>query len=155
MFRGTARVGPQRRWLVQNRFVTTAGLALVVVGAVSGCGSGETVPKKAAHVSIDGNAHTARPPACSQVEAYRTIDIRDRDGQVQAVVLISGDRVLPQFVKIRNVDGFTGSYYEGGVGAAHVDLAKNTYTITGSASGINSNNPNKVVTTDFKISAEC
>ncbi|GLB89092.1 hypothetical protein SRL2020448_06350 [Mycobacterium kiyosense] len=71
------------------------------------------------------------------------------------MVLMSGDRVMPQFVKIRNVDGFTGSYYEGGVGDAHVDLAKNTYTISGSASGINSANPDKVVTTDFKISAEC
>lgn len=140
---------------MQNRFVTTAGIALVLAGAVSGCGSYETVPKKGAHVSIDGNAHTARPPSCSQIEAYRTIDIHDRDGQVQAVVLISGDRVLPQFVKIRNVDGFTGSYYEGGVGQARVDRSMSTYTITGSASGINSKNPNKVVTTDFKISAEC
>lgn len=113
------------------------------------------MPRKAAHLTIDGSAHTTRPPACSQIQAYRTIDIRDRDGQVQAVMLISGDRVIPQFVKIRNVDGFTGSYYEGGVGDAHVDVNKNAYTITGSASGINSNNPNKVVTTDFKISAEC
>jgi hypothetical protein len=42
-------------------------------------------------------------------------------------------------VKIRNIAGFTGSAWQGGVGDAHVDLAKNTYTITGSASGINSN----------------
>ena len=32
---------------------------------------------------------------------------------------------------------------------------KSTYTITGSAYGINSSNPNKVITTDFKITAEC
>lgn len=140
---------------MQNRFVTVAGMAVVVAGTVVGCGAAETVPKKAAHVSIDGNAHTTRPPACSGVESYRTIDIRDHDGSVQAVVLVSGDRVLPQFVKIRNVGGFTGSYYEGGVGNAHVDYNKGAYTITGSASGINSSNPNKVVTTDFKINAEC
>ncbi|MDT5138102.1 MAG: hypothetical protein QOD58_2364 [Mycobacterium sp.] len=140
---------------MQNRLVAAAGITLALVGTVSGCGDAQTVPRKAAHLTIDGNAVTARPPACSQVESYRTIDIRDRDGQVQAVMLISGDRVLPQFVKIRNIDGFTGSYYEGGVGDAKVDVAKNTYTITGSASGINNDNPNKVVTTDFKISAEC
>lgn len=127
----------------------------MVAGAVSGCGAAETVPRKAAHLTIDGTAVTAHPPACSQIEAYRTIDIQDRDGQVQAVVLISGDRAIPQFVKIRNIEGFTGSYYEGGVGEAHVDVAKRTYTISGSASGINSSNPNKVVTADFKISAEC
>ncbi|GLB81550.1 MULTISPECIES: lipoprotein LpqH [Mycobacterium] len=140
---------------MQNRLVTMAALAVAVAGAVSGCADSQTVPRKAAHVTIDGSTHAARPPACSQIQGYRTIDIRDRDGQIQAVVLMSGDRVMPQFVKIRNVDGFTGSYYEGGVGDAHVDLAKNTYTISGSASGINSANPDKVVTTDFKISAEC
>jgi hypothetical protein len=138
---------------VQNRILVTAGIALALT--VSGCGGTQIMPRKAAHLTIDGSAHTTRPPACSQIQSYRTIDIRDRDGQVQAVMLISGDRVIPQFVKIRNVDGFTGSYYEGGVGDAHVDVNKNAYTITGSASGINSNNPNKVVTTDFKISAEC
>ena len=64
-------------------------------------------------------------------------------------------RVIPQWVKIRNVGGFTGSFWQGGVGDAHVDLAQNAYTITGSAYGINNSNPNKVVTTDFKITAEC
>lgn len=140
---------------MQNRLVAVTAIAVAVAGAVSGCGGGETVSRHAAKVTIDGNALTTRPPSCSQIESYRTIDIRDRDGQVQAVVLMSGDRVLPQFVKIRNMGGFTGSYYEGGVGDARVDLSKNGYTITGSAQGIASSNPNKVVTTDFKISAEC
>lgn len=140
---------------MQNRTVAVAGILVACTSAVSGCGGAQIMPRKAAHVTIDGAAHTTRPPACSQIEAYRTIDIGDRGGQVQAVVLLSGDRVLPQFVKIRNIDGFTGSYYEGGVGNAHVDVNKNAYTITGSASGINGNNPNKVITTDFKISAEC
>lgn len=114
-----------------------------------------TVPRQAAHVTIDGSTHTARPAACSQEQSYRTIDIGDRDGHVQAVVLISGERVIPQWVKIRNVDGFNGSYWQGGVGEAQVGLSHGTYTITGSAYGIGSDNPNKVVTTDFKIVAEC
>ena len=140
---------------MQHRMVATAAIALALGGAVSGCGDTQILPRKAAQLTINGIAHTTRAPACSQIQAYRTIDIPDRGGQVQAVVLLSGDRVLPQFVKIRNIDGFTGSYYKGGVGNARVDANKNAYTITGSASGINSNNPNKVVTTDFKISAEC
>ena len=53
------------------------------------------------------------------------------------------------------IDGATHSFWEGGVGSAHVDLSNSAYTITGSAYGINSSNPNKVVTTDFKITAEC
>ncbi|GFG65129.1 hypothetical protein MKUB_26190 [Mycobacterium kubicae] len=138
-----------------KRLVVVTGVALAVVAGVCSCGQVQTVPRKAARFTLDGNTHTTRPPACSQVQSYRTIDIRDRDGQVQAVVMLSGDRAIPQWVKIRNVNGFTGSYYEGGVGDAHVDLTKNSYTITGSAYGINSSNPNKVVTEDFKLTAEC
>jgi hypothetical protein len=140
---------------VQKRLVAKAGIALVVVATIAGCAEAETIPRKAARLTIDGNTHSTRPPACSQDQSYRTIDIREHDGRVEAVVLLSGDRVIPKWVKLRNIDGFTGSAWQGGVGDAHVDLAKNAYTITGSAYGINSNNPNKVVTEDFKITAEC
>jgi hypothetical protein len=140
---------------VHNRLVARIGAALVLVAIIAGCAQAETVPRRAARLTVDGNTHNTRPPACSQDQSYRTIDIREHDGRVEAVVLLSGDRVIPQWVKIRNVDGFTGSFWEGGVGDAHVDLAKNTYTISGSAYGINNSNPNKVVMTDFKITAEC
>ena len=140
---------------MRNGLVARAAVALVLAATIAGCGAAETIPRHAARLTIDGNTHTTRPPACSQIQEYRTIDIVDHDGRVEAVVLLSGERVIPQWVKIRNVGGFTGSFWEGGVGDAHVDLAQNTYTITGSAYGINNSNPNKVVTTDFKITAEC
>jgi hypothetical protein len=137
---------------VQNRMIA---IACVVVAGVAGCAQAQTTPLMAARLTIGGATHTTRPPACSQLQSYRTIDIRDRDGQVEALVLLSAYRAIPQWVKIRNIDGFTGSFWEGGVGSAHVDLTDSAYTITGSAYGINSSNPNKVTTTDFKISAEC
>jgi hypothetical protein len=137
---------------VQNRMIA---IACVVVAGVAGCAQTQTTPLRAARLTIGGATHTTRPPACSQLQSYRTIDIRDRDGQVEAVVLLNAYRAIPQWVKIRNIDGFTGSFWEGGVGSAHVDLTDSAYTITGSAYGINSSNPNKVITTDFKISAEC
>ncbi|MEB3981394.1 lipoprotein LpqH [Mycobacterium sp. 663a-19] len=140
---------------MQKRMIATAFVIVACVAVVAGCGQAQTTPLRAARLTIDGATHSARPPACSQMQSYRTIDIRDRDGQVEAVVLFSGDRAIPQWVKIRNIDGFTGSFWEGGVGSAHVELTNRAYTITGSAYGINSSNPNKVVTTDFKISAEC
>ena len=139
---------------MRNRLIARLALMMIAAG-IAGCAHAQTTPAKPAHLTIDGAAHSARPPKCSQIQSYRTIDIRDHDGQVEAVVLLSGDRAIPQWVKIRNINGFTGSFWEGGVGSAHVDLAKNAYTITGSAYGINSNNPNKVVTTEFKINAEC
>ncbi len=138
----------RNRWLAAT-FVLVAG------AGVAGCAQAQTTPRKPAHLTIDGATHTARPPACSQDQLYRTIDVQDRDGRVEAVVLISGYRVIPQWVKIRNIDGFTGSFWQGGVGDAHADVTNDAYTITGSAYGINSSSPNNVVTTDFKIIAEC
>ena len=137
---------------MQNRMVA---IAFVVVAGVAGCAQAQTTPLKAARVTIDGATRTTPPPACGQTQSYRTIDIRDRDDQVEAVVLLSGYRAIPQWVKIRNIDAFTGSFWEGGVGSAHVDVSNSAYNITGSAYGINSSNPNKVIATDFKITAEC
>jgi hypothetical protein len=139
---------------VQNRLLAVAFILIAGVG-VAGCGQAQTTPRKAARVTIDGATHTARPAACSQIQSYRTIDIRDENGHVEAVVVPSGYRAIPQWVKIRNFDGFTGSYWQGGVGDAHADVTNSAYTITGSAYIIDSSNPNKVVTTDFKITAEC
>ncbi|OBG56361.1 MULTISPECIES: lipoprotein LpqH [unclassified Mycobacterium] len=139
---------------MRNRLL--AVVVLVIAGfGLAGCGQAQTTPRKAARLTIDGATHSTRPPSCSQNQQYRTIDIKDRDGAVEAVVLTSGYRVMPQWVKIRNVDGFTGSFWEGGVGDAHAEVTNDAYTITGSAYGINSSNPNKVITTDFKIIAEC
>lgn len=47
------------------------------------------------------------------------------------------------------------NFYQGGVGDARADVTNTAYTITGSADGISNSNPNKTVTTDFKIIAEC
>jgi lipoprotein antigen len=137
---------------VQNRLLA---VGFVLIAGAAGCGQAQTTPLKPARVTVDGATHTARPAACSQIQSYRTIDITDRNGHVEAVVMLNGDRVIPQWVKIRDIDGFTGSFWHGGVGNAHADLTNTAYTITGSAYGINTRNPNKVVTTDFKIAAEC
>lgn len=137
--------------MAQYRLVA---VGCVLAAGVAGCAEPQTTPRAAAHLTIGVPA--MRPaPACSQVQSFRTIDIPDRDGQVEAVVLLSAARAIPQWVKIRNVDGFTGSFWQGGVGDARVDVANSAYTITGRAYGINNSNPNKVVTTDFKITAEC
>lgn len=139
---------------MQNRLLAVAFI-LIAGGAVAGCGQAQTTPRKAARVTVDGATHTARPAACSQMQSYRTLDIGDGNGHVEAVVALSGSRVMPQWVKIRNIGGFTGSFWLGGVGDAHADITDRAYTITGSADGISNSNPNKVVTTDFKITAEC
>lgn len=136
---------------MRNRLLAVA----FVLMAVPGCAQAQTTPHKAARLTIAGTTHTTRPAECTQEQSYRTIDIRDHNGSVEAVVLLSGYRAIPQWVKIRNVGGFTGSFWEGGVGDAQAEVTHEAYTINGSAYGINSSNPNKVVNTDFKIVADC
>lgn len=135
-----------------------AAAALVVAAAVSGCGGPpETTPRAAAHLTVGNTTRTVSPAVCKRDQQYQTIDVRDGAGRVEAVMLISGQRVIPQWVKIRGVDGFDGGAWQGGVGQvgeAHVD-SQNRYTITGSASGFASSNPDKVVSMDFKIIAGC
>ncbi len=140
---------------MQNRLLTVALVLATVVVGVAGCSSAQTTPRPGARLTIDGATHTTRHCACRHDQMYRTISIPDRGGEVEAVVLLSGYRAMPQWVKIRNIDGFNGSFWRGGVGDARVDLNNDAYTITGTAYGINSSNPNKVVNTDFKIVAEC
>jgi len=140
---------------VGNRSVAVACVLIVGAASVAGCAQVQTMPRKPAQLTIDGATRTTPPAACSQDQSYRTLDIRDHDGRVEAVVLLSGYRVIPQWVKIRNVDGFTGSFWQGGVGDAHADVNNDAYTISGSAYGINTSNPDKVITTDFKIAAGC
>lgn len=144
---------------MQNRLPGLAFVVGLAAASIVGCAQAQTIPRKAAHLTLDGASHTTRPAACSQDQQYRTIDLLDHGGQavgqVQAVVLLSGYRAIPQWVKIRDVDGFTGSFWEGGVGSAHAEVTNGVYTISGSAYGINRSNPDKVVTTGFTISAEC
>lgn len=135
--------------------IRSLAVAFILVACVAGCGQAQTTPRKAAHVTVNGAAQTTRPAACSQLQSYRTIDIGDKDGHIEAVVVLSGHQATPQWVKIRNVGGFTGSFWQGGVGNAHADVTNSAYTITGSAYGISNSNPDKVVTTDFTIVAEC
>ena len=115
--------------------------------ALAGAGQPENIPGERLSASMGRVLHLS-----PQLGRWFTAE-EDESGE--AVVLLSASRAIPQWVKIRNVDGFTGSFWQGGVGGAHVDVTNSAYTITGSAYGINSSNPNKVITTDFKITAEC
>jgi ipoprotein LpqH len=150
---------------VQNRFVAVAGAAFMVVAGIAGCSSQQATPQPpgslpplTAHVSINGkDAGTTHTVNCSQVDRYMTIDTGTKDGGATAVVesVDSGSKISAQSVQIRNLGGFTGSYWTGVVGDANAGIAGTTYTITGTADGFNSDAPDKRVTGTFQIKAAC
>jgi Mycobacterium 19 kDa lipoprotein antigen len=49
--------------------------------------AGADIAPEAARVTIDAASHTTHPAACSQLQSYRTLDMGDRNGHVEAVVL--------------------------------------------------------------------
>jgi hypothetical protein len=122
---------------------------------VCSCSSAQVAPDKTARVTVGSHTYTSRAPRCSQLQSFWTVEIANRPGWVEAVVLLRGGQAIPQWVKISDFDGFTGSFWRGGVGDAAAGLTRNTLTITGSAYGINSGTPNKVTTTDFAVTADC
>jgi ipoprotein LpqH len=150
---------------VQNRFAAVAGAAFMLVAGIAGCSSQQTTPQPpgslpplTAHVTINGkDAGTTHTLNCSQVDRYMTIATGNKDGGATAVVqsIDSGSKISAQSVQIRNLGGFTGSFWTGLVGDANATITGTTYTITGTADGFNSDAPDKRVTGTFQIKAAC
>ena len=129
---------------------------MVGMVSVSGCSvQHQTQAIHQSHVTIDGDKFSAGAPTCRQQQMYRSIDISIAQSHIEAVVLLKADAAIPQWVKIHEVGGFTGSFWKNGVGDAQASIYQQRFTITGNAYGINNRAPNKVTTTDFTIVAEC
>lgn len=111
-------------------------------------------PERTARVTIGGETRTVGDIACSEFQGYWTIDVRRDAGDIEAVVLLDGATIKPQWVKISDFGGFTGSAWTGGVGNAVASLAGATFTIAGTAEGLSADSL-KPETTNFKIVAEC
>jgi hypothetical protein len=137
---------------VRNRVVAVLGAAVVVAG-MSACASERSAPARTARVTVDGDSQTVEI-ACSQLQGFRTINVGNEAAGLEATVLYDGTTIKPQWVKIRNFGGFTGSVWTGGVGSADASISGDTFTIDGTAYGVSANNP-KPATTNFKIVADC
>ena len=140
---------------MRHRLAVVVAAALMTVAAGAGCSQPQTVAQSSARVTVGDHTYTTRAPQCTQLQSFRTITIADHEASVEAVVLLTGQRTIPQWVKIRDFGGFTGSFWQNGVGDAAASLGRTTLTITGSAYGIQSSNPNRSTTTSFEITAKC
>ena len=138
-----------------NRLLGAAGVALVTVGAISGCGSESTAPpERNAQVTIGGDTRTVPNIRCLNLEKYRTVDIGEGAASIEAVVVFNGATISPEWVKISNFGGFTGSAWKGGVGSAQARLDGDAFIITGNAYGAHTRD-SKPAMTNFRIVANC
>jgi hypothetical protein len=146
---------------MKNGMVTvTASLVLLVIGAAGGCSSGSAKPKPGvlppatAQLTIDGkDAGSTGAVHCAAVESLLTIKTGDDAAGSTAMVSQKG-KLAVEFVRIRNLNGFSGDYNLNLDGSAAVALTDNTYDITGTVRGFG---PTSIAptTTPFTINVAC
>ncbi|MFZ0831517.1 MAG: lipoprotein LpqH [Mycobacterium sp.] len=139
---------------VKNRVAFAAALAVALAG-VAGCSQQEIRSQAGASVTIDGKDQgKTQDIKCSQLQSSWFLDIRQVASTATAIVDLEGDKAVLQSVKIRGFGGFTGSYWRGGDQSADATFSNQTFTISGTASGLTAGNPKSGPVT-FKIVAKC
>ena len=135
--------------------------ALVLTTAV-GCSSGpvEPMPPGAlapgtAAITINDRAiGNVTSVSCTQAGPLMTITTGD-DTSGSTSVVSNADGMSAQSVYLRDIGGFTGSYNLDLGGSAEVEMTGNTYSITGSADGFETEKPSFRTEGTFEIKAAC
>jgi ipoprotein LpqH len=153
---------------VKRGFVVAVGGMAIVIAGLAGCSSedkksettGETSTAAAAEgkstVTIDGKDQAVQGTiVCSSMGGNTNIAIGDAAAGIAAVVS-EGDSPTVQSVGLGNVNGVTLGYTSGsGQGEAKAEKDGNTYTISGTATGVDMANPLQPVNKPFEIEVSC
>ena len=139
------------------RPVAAVAAAAAVVGlTASGCSDGNAaLGTHTAQVLINGVDIGERPRIrCEQVQWVWYVEtLRDTPGfsaQVQ-----TGETVEPRAVQIEGLGDFTGSYWDGTIGAAAASIVEGTLMLTGTAEGYYHDAPKEDASARFAIRTDC
>jgi lipoprotein LpqH len=142
--------------------IAAVTFAALMIGGSAGCSSGlahvtpkqGVLPPGTAYLTIDGeDAGSTGSVHCAAVESLLTI--KTGDGAAGATVMVSSQNKLTvEFVRIRNLNGFSGDYNLSLEGSAAVALNETTYDVTGTALGYS---PKSIAPTTkpFSIKVAC
>ncbi len=164
---------------MKRGFLVAVGGAAIVIAGLSGCSSDEKKSESPAtsaeattgagtasataapsgggtKVSIDGqDQNVAGTVVCSTMGGNMNIAIGDAATGIAAVVS-DGDSPTVTSVGLGNVNGVTLGYQSGtGQGEAKAEKSGSTYTISGTATGIDMANPTQPVNKPFEIEVTC
>jgi lipoprotein LpqH len=146
---------------VKNRIVSVAWVVSVIVG-IAGCSSSSSEaapqpqgvpPPATAQVTVDGKNTGIWPAKCSQAEWLWLIDAGDQAGGVSAA-LKSGPEITLRSVEIRNLNGFSGSYWDQQGGNASAHIVGRVWVISGTIDGFRTDSGKRASAT-FEIKANC
>ena len=150
-----------RRVAVKNRVALIAAAALIIGGGAA-CSVGNhsanratgTLTPGTAQLTIDGKELPPTGAECAPPEEYLTTITTGSQASGVTVLVSNKGKLAAEFVRIRNLNGFSGDYDRHLGGDATVALTESTYHIAGTAFGYGPKSP--VPTTQpFTIEVAC
>jgi ipoprotein LpqH len=150
----------------RERVTTRIGMvaaAIVLAGAAAACSSPAptppaqpgTLPPGTASVTVNGtDLGTTQDVSCSQQGSMTTITTGASDAGATAVI-DNAAGLTATSVSIRNLGGFTGSYWKDLDGNAEVHATGRTLLVTGTAAGFDTDRPSHRNTGTFAIRVTC
>lgn len=138
---------------MDNRVVAVLIAATAVV--VGGCSSPPpALGARSAEVTVNGDAQKY-PVECSQAGWTWLISTFDDAKPGFSAAIQTGDTVSAHSVQLRDVQGFSGAYWQGTVGDGRATVEGNTITITGTAEGSFADNPSGQANAKYEIQTTC
>ena len=141
--------------------IRVAATAALLIGAVAGCSDKAATPRPGvlppgtAVLSIDGkDVGTTYSVRCQTIDWMTRIHTGIDASGANAMVSNAG-KLSAEFVRLHDLNGFTGSYEQQLQGEAHVTMTGPTYHITGAALGFNKATPTRLKAETFTIKVSC
>jgi ipoprotein LpqH len=142
--------------------------AAIVVAGLAGCSSNKSSTSESSgsssapapggnKVIVDGQAQNVTGQvSCTQVNGNLSIGIGDPTTGIGAVVT-NADPPVVQAVGLGNLTGVTLGYSAGAPNQASAQATKsgNSFTIKGTATGVNSANPQQPLSKSFEMDVTC
>jgi Mycobacterium 19 kDa lipoprotein antigen len=145
---------------VSRRPLTVVAAMTVVLSAgLTGCSDQQETapPVSRATVTVNGTAVGPLVPRCERQQRYLSIQAGDPPGEITGVLDVDGVRPVAKWVKIRDLGGFTGDFWEGGVGG--IETVRNdggTTELAGAAYGVYTARPHELAqTARFSMEVQC
>lgn len=137
-----------------QRLITAAVSMVLVAASCSGCFARTEATQKTAHITVDNNTRTSHAVTCSQVNWLLTANITVAPANVKVLLRLDPEKPTVESVHFDNFAGFSG-VSNAGAGESKIRVAHDTYTITGTATGTQVNDPRVSVTSPFTVEVGC
>jgi lipoprotein LpqH len=142
---------------VKKGVCTVAAATLMIAGCADKAATPPpgVLPPGTAVLSIDGKDVGKTYSVRCQTIDWMTRIHTGIDTSVAHAMVSNAGKLEAEFVRLHDLDGFTGSYEHELQGEAKVTMTGATYHITGAALGFNKSEPSRLKAETFTIKVSC